>query len=60
MSFLSETGKTYAIQYSPDLSSWGNAGVAPVPGNGGVLNVSIPTQSGSNAFYRVQTRLVRP
>ena len=56
LSFQSETGKTYTVQSSPDLNSWGSSGVAPVPGNGGLLNISIPTQTGSKAFYRVQTQ----
>ena len=56
LSFQSETGKTYTVQFSPDLNSWGSSGAAAVSGNGGVLSVSIPTQTASKAFYRVQTQ----
>ena len=56
LSFQSDAGKTYTVQYSADLNSWGDSGVAPVSGNGGVLDVSIPSQTGSKAFYRVQTQ----
>ena len=54
--FQSETGRTYTVQSSTDLNSWGSSGVAAVSGNGGVLNVSIPTQTASQTFYRVQTQ----
>ena len=56
LSFQSETGRTYTVQSSADLSSWGSSGVAPVTGNGAVLNVSIPTPTASQNFYRVQTQ----
>jgi hypothetical protein len=56
MSFQTETGKTYAVQFSSDLASWGSSGVAPVSGNGSVVNVFIPAQTVSNAYYRVQTQ----
>ena len=55
-SFQSETGKSYSTQSSTDLTSWGSAGVGPVAGNGGVLNVAIPSPGGPRTFYRVQTQ----
>jgi hypothetical protein len=55
LSFQSETGRTYTVQSSPDLNSWNSSGVAPVSGNGAVLNVSIPIPAASQTFYRVQT-----
>jgi hypothetical protein len=55
LSFQSETGKTYTVESSPDLNSWGSSGVAPAPGNGGVLSLPIPAPTASHTFYRVKT-----
>ncbi len=56
LSFQSETGRTYTIQSSPDLNTWGSAGITPVSGNNGLIDVPIPTPTASQTFYRVQTQ----
>jgi hypothetical protein len=56
LSFQSQTGKTYAVESSSDLNSWGNAGVAPMPGNNALLTIPIPPQSAVRTFYRVLTQ----
>jgi hypothetical protein len=55
-SFQSETGKSYSIQSSTNLSSWGSAGVGPLTGNGAALNASIPSPVAARTFFRVQTQ----
>ena len=55
LSFQSEAGRTYTVESSPDLSSWGSSGVAPAAGNGGVLVVPIPMPTASRTFYRVKS-----
>lgn len=49
----SQTGKTYQPQYSYDLSSWFNLGLA-LSGNGQVKEVFDSTDSDAKKFYRVQ------
>jgi hypothetical protein len=56
LSFQSETGKTYTVQSSSDLSSWGSSGVGSVSGTGGVLSIPIPAPTAPRTFYRVQTQ----
>jgi hypothetical protein len=56
LSFQSESGRTYTVQSSVDLSSWGNSGVSPVSGTGGLLDVSIPSPATSRTFYRISAQ----
>jgi hypothetical protein len=53
LSFPTETGKTYQVQYKANLTdqSWSALG-APISGNGSVQSVQDPV-SGSSRFYRL-------
>jgi hypothetical protein len=56
LSVQTETGKNYTVESSPDLIAWGNSGVTPKAGTGGVVDFPIPATTASRTFYRVQAQ----
>lgn len=52
MQWLSETGRSYQIQKSNDLSVWTNEG-NPITGTGSTMEMVVPRE-GPKTFYRIQ------
>jgi hypothetical protein len=47
------TGVTYQIFWSPDLVNWQPLG-SPLPGTNGLMQVSVPSNTNSAAFFEIQ------
>jgi hypothetical protein len=56
LSFQSEIGRTYTVESSVDFSSWTGPVVQSSNGDGGVLTIPIPLNSGHQIFYRIRAQ----
>lgn len=52
LEFLTQAGKTYVVESSPDMESWSQVG-SPIAGNGTVWKTLLSAREQESLFYRV-------
>jgi hypothetical protein len=53
MSFATSAGRTYRVEWSPNLTTW-NTLIDNVAGTGASVEVADPLQPGGKRFYRIR------